>query len=150
QRSKETPYQEELTMGVDLEQMRKAREEKQRGADFFTFDEVDTVFYLAPPCREDDLVNFIELKQHRGKNKNDRSFICLTPDINKILTPPAVIGSLREQGKDIEGGCPQCDELSSGRFRGSDEELKRAKPSSRWFWNIIPIKHRRDARVAWT
>ncbi len=136
-------------MAMDLEAMRKAREEKQRGGDFYTFDEGDTVIYVCGPCREEDPLAFVEVKQHRGKGQKDRSFICLNPDSNKVLNHPALQAYLAEQGKDIEGGCPQCEELSAGTFKGTPEELKRVKASSRYFWNVIPMKYRKDGRLPW-
>src|SRR6266498_2578144 len=137
-------------MAVDLDAMRKAQDEKQRSADFYTFDEAATVIYIAGPCRDEDPLPFVELKQHRGKGKNGRSFTCLDPEQNKVLTHPAVVQYLKEQGKKIAGGCPQCEEITSGKFKGTDEELKRARASSRYLWNIAPIKYRRDARMPWT
>jgi hypothetical protein len=135
------------------DRMQERREESKQGgggSDFFTFEEGDTVIYVCEPCRPEDDFNFIEVKQHRV-GPQEMNVICLNPDKNKVLEHPALIEALAlrgdGEGVDISDGCPTCQDLAAGHLKGS--AVKAAKLSGRFFWNIIPIKHRGDGRTPW-
>jgi hypothetical protein len=134
----------------DREAMQRAREEQERqtaGGEFYTFEEGETVVYICEAPRPDDVLNFVEVVQHGGLTRDEPSMVCLNPDKNKVLSHPEVQRYLEELGKDIEGGCPRCEHISAGHYKG--DELKNVKAKSRYLWSIIPIKFRQSGRLPW-
>jgi hypothetical protein len=77
--------------------------------------------------------------------------ICLNPDEEQaVVEHPAFVEALAARndgaGVDISDGCPTCQDIAAGQYK---EAGKAVKLKSRYFWNIVPIKFRTDARAPW-
>src|SRR4051794_10684626 len=125
--------------------MRKAREEKKLGADFWQVPVGETAAYLCPPCKPEDELNFYEVRLHygmKGGGKDDKSMaVCLDTNKNTILNNPFLLEHLAALEKDISGGCPKCEELDSGAVK-DEAAAKRMRSQSRFLWNLMPMKFR--------
>lgn len=136
-------------MGVDLDAMRKAREEKAKGADFHTFAEGDTLCYICPPCREGDSLPFVEVMVNYGLKGDKGMAVNLDSDRNKVLQHDALVEYLTQAGKDIAGGDPVAEYIAAGNAR-NEEHAKRIKAQSRYMWNIVPLKYRQSSSAKWS
>lgn len=142
---------------VDIDAMRKKREESQKGSDFFQFDEGDTVLYICPPCydadetgADADRLPFTEVHVNYGLGSTGKQMaVTLDMDRNKVLEHPALAAYLAEQGKDVAGGDPVAEFIASGGPKDKDH-ADRIKSQKRYAWNVIPIKHRSSQTAKWS
>jgi len=136
-------------MPVDVQKMREARAEKQKGADLWTPSVGDTIIYVCPPCREEDPLPFVEVKVHYGINPKGKSMsICLDVSTNTVLANSNLKAALVTKGKEkaIAGGCPVCEDLDKGVIK-DDKRAKEMRAQSRYLWNLIAMRFRSSGSV---
>lgn len=130
-------------MAINLEKMKAERARRAGGGETWNAPEGDTAVYIAPPSRDDDDAPYWGFAVHWGLGKKGKNMsVCLDATEQPILQHPDLLEELKKQGKNIDGGCPVCDELAAGHL--SDD----CKRQSRWLWIVSPIKTRASAQEA--
>jgi hypothetical protein len=140
--------------GVDVSKMKKHHKSQQKGGDFYTFQEGETLVYLCPPCREGDKwapttgLNYVPIVMHYQLGPKKGAAASLDTDINPILSHPFVQKELKKAGKlkKIEGkSCPVAAAMSAGKIDDPDQ----SRAQTRYLWNIIPLKFRSSKDDDW-
>ena len=121
---------------MDIEAVRRKREEMARTEDFYPIAEGELVAYVCDAWVEGDTLPCVEVKVHYGVGGKGMH-VCLDTDKNPVMNHPFVTEYLETKGTNIEGGCPTCQEIASGRIK-DPEQVKRIRAQQRSLWNIMP------------
>ena len=135
-------------MPVNINAMKKARERVQSqqsgGRSWWKIPVGESLVYIADsPYKEDDL-NFVELWVHNEIGEDNKMVICLDPEKNPVVQDPRIQKFLKDSGKDVSGGCRVCKAHDDGESLN-----KRQIGSSKFLWNLIPLKYRRKSGGDW-
>ncbi len=140
-------------MPVDTEKMREYKESQQKGGEFLSFDEGETLVYIHPPCRDDDEhepttgMPFVPLGVHYSVGKTKSMVVSLDPDDNPIIEHPFVKTELKKRKVRLTGEDPVKKAIEDGDM--SDDEADEARLQTRYLWGMTPIGFRKMSKGAY-
>lgn len=135
-------------MGVNLDKMRQAYEDAQKG-DLWTPDEGETLLYVHPPCRDDDKheptegLCYVPVVIHYSVGRDNAAVMCLDRKENTLLDHPVIVEMLKKRGVQLgeKLECPVDKAIFKGQIAGDDAKDSRAQ--ERWLWGVTPISFSR-------
>jgi len=138
-------------MGVNIDQLRNRQEEYNRKSDITAVKSGDTVYYVHPPCRDNDEdkitkdMPFLRVRVHYGVGANNNMVVCLDKKRNPILSHPFIRHFLKKRNIDISGGqCPVCNELNRDSIDA--DSSNRIRGQFKYLWGVTPIKYRLESQ----
>lgn len=140
-------------MPVDTEKMREYKESQQKGGEFLSFDEGETLVYVHPPCRDDDEheptagMPFVPVGVHYDIGKTKSMVISLSPDDNPIIEHPFVKAELKKRKVRLTGEDPVKKAIDDGDM--SDDEADAARLQTKYLWGMTPIGFRKMSKGAY-
>lgn len=144
-------------MAVNIGAMRKDKEARdaaaKRGADWFNIQAGETLLYIAPPCREEDELPYVQLVVHYGIGPKNRMLPSLDVGINKILTDPRVVAIMEARdGFEVpnkDTTCPISQEWERLDAAGDESARDDIKRNNRFLFNAIPWRFRKSKTDDW-
>jgi len=136
-------------MPINVDRMRKDKEEAQQGGPGYAWPVGDTNTYLLPPP-EDYEVPYTEYAIHRV-GPSGQTVLCFNPKKNKILTNPKFLEFAKERGIKIPKVCEPCAQMDSeDLWNKNRDEAIRKSAKMRGVFLIIPWTKRASSKEDWS